>query len=90
MKRVGIWIAVIFGIAFVAIMVTSTRGLSAHRVEVCVDYQGHSDCRTASAAAASSIGIDFVTCMSYTRPLAQTNADTFTNPSTPASRAISG
>ena len=50
MKRLGIWIAVIFGITFVAIMVTSTRGLSAHRVEVCVEYQGRSDCRTASAS----------------------------------------
>ncbi|MBK5292135.1 MAG: hypothetical protein JJE04_10715 [Acidobacteriia bacterium] len=50
MKRLGIWIAVIFGVAFLAIMFTSTRGLSAHRVEVCVEYEGRSDCRTASGA----------------------------------------
>jgi hypothetical protein len=50
MKRAGLWITLIFCLAFLAIMFTSTRGLSTHRVEVCVEYQGHTACRIASAA----------------------------------------
>jgi hypothetical protein len=50
MKRAGLWITLIFSIAFLAIMFTSTRGLSSHRVEVCVEFQGQSACRTASGA----------------------------------------
>ena len=46
----GLWIVLAFGAAFAAIMYTSTQGLSRHRVEVCVEYEGRSACRTASAA----------------------------------------
>ena len=49
-KKTGLWIVVIFGLAFLAIMYTSTRNLSQHRVEVCMEFNGHSQCRSASAA----------------------------------------
>ncbi len=50
MKNKGVWIVLIFGLAFLAIMYTSTRNLSAHRVEVCIEFNGHQSCRTASGA----------------------------------------
>ena len=44
---------VLLGIVFVAVVigviVWSTMGLAQHRVEVCIDYNGQSNCRTASA-----------------------------------------
>ena len=51
MKNKGIWIVLIFGLAFLAIMYTSTRNLSTYRCEVCIEFNGRSACRTASAAA---------------------------------------
>jgi len=50
MKKLGLWIALAFGLTFLAIMYTSTRGLSSHRVEVCVEFQGRTSCRTAAGA----------------------------------------
>jgi len=50
MKRKGAIIVALFAVAFAAVMITSTQGLSAHRVEVCVEYEGRTACRTASAA----------------------------------------
>ena len=50
MKNKGVWIVVIFLAAFLAIMYTSTQGLKAHRVEVCMEFQGQSVCRTASGS----------------------------------------
>ena len=50
MKNKGILIVVVFALAFLAIMWTSTRNLSAYRVEVCMEYQGRSACRTAAGA----------------------------------------
>jgi len=50
MKRKGLWIVLGFGIIFAVIMYTSTRNLSAFRVEVCMEYNGRQACRTASAA----------------------------------------
>ncbi|MCC6585195.1 MAG: hypothetical protein IT168_00625 [Bryobacterales bacterium] len=50
MKNKGILIIVVFALAFLAIMWTSTRNLSAYRVEVCMEYQGRSACRTAAGA----------------------------------------
>jgi hypothetical protein len=49
-KKTGLWIVLVFALAFAAIMYTSTRNLSTYRVEVCVEYQGRKACRTASAA----------------------------------------
>jgi hypothetical protein len=50
MKNKGFWIVALFALAFLAIMYTSTRNLSAHRVEVCMEFRGQSVCRAASAA----------------------------------------
>ena len=50
MKNKAVWVVVIFGLAFLAIMYTSTRNLSAYRAEVCMEFNGRSACRTASAA----------------------------------------
>jgi len=50
MKSKGALIVVAFAIAFLAIMYVSTRNLSSHRVEVCIEYQGRQACRTASAS----------------------------------------
>ena len=49
-KKTGLWIVVIFGLTFLAIMYTSTRNLSQYRVEVCIEFNGRSQCRAASAA----------------------------------------
>ena len=49
MKNKGFWIVGLFGIAFLIVMYTSTRNLSAHRVEVCMEFRGRQACRTASA-----------------------------------------
>ena len=50
MKNKGVWIVVIFIAAFIAIMYTSTQGLKAYRVEVCMEFQGQSACRIASGS----------------------------------------
>ena len=52
MKRTGLWIGVAVVVAFVAIMISSFRGVSRFRVEVCMEFQGRSACRTASASSA--------------------------------------
>jgi len=52
MKHTGIWIVVAVVVAFVAMMITSFRGVSRYRVEVCMEFQGRSACRTASASSA--------------------------------------
>jgi hypothetical protein len=49
-KKTGLWIVLAFAVAFAAIMYTSTRNLSSYRVEVCIEFDGRSACRTASAA----------------------------------------
>ena len=49
-KSKGMWIVLIFGAAFIAVMYTSTRNLAAHRVEVCMEFNGRDVCRAASGA----------------------------------------
>ncbi|MCC6538775.1 MAG: hypothetical protein IT162_14565 [Bryobacterales bacterium] len=49
-KSKGLWIVLIFGAAFLAVMYTSTRNLAAHRVEVCIEFNGREACRAASGA----------------------------------------
>jgi hypothetical protein len=49
-KRTGLLISLAFLVAFGALMYTSFRGMSAYRVEVCMEFQGREACRTASAA----------------------------------------
>ncbi|MFN7919187.1 MAG: hypothetical protein U0Q16_03770 [Bryobacteraceae bacterium] len=50
MKNKGPIIVIVFILAFIAIMYTSMRNLTAHRVEVCMEFAGRQACRTASAA----------------------------------------
>lgn len=50
-KSKGFWIVALFGVLFLIVMYTSTRNLSAHRVEVCMEFRGQQACRVASAAA---------------------------------------
>jgi hypothetical protein len=47
MKKTGLYIA-IGAIVFMAIVVYSTMGLRKHRVEVCMEFNGKTNCRTAS------------------------------------------
>jgi len=53
MKKPALWIAV-FVAAFVAMVVYSTMSGAKYRVEVCLEYNGRSACRTASAATSES------------------------------------
>ena len=49
-KNKGLWIVLGFGALFLYVMYSSTRNLSAHRVEVCMEFHGQRACRSASAA----------------------------------------
>lgn len=44
-----VWIGVVFVLAVVAVLVYSTMHVARYRVEVCVNFQGRTECRTASA-----------------------------------------
>jgi len=48
MKKPGVWIAVA-AVAFVVFLAYSTLNQRQYRVEVCMEFQGHEACRTASA-----------------------------------------
>ena len=47
MKK-NVLIVVLFGVVFLGILVYFSMGLSQHRVEVCVEFNGRQSCRTAS------------------------------------------
>jgi hypothetical protein len=49
-KRTGLLISLAFVAAFGVLMYTSFQGMSAHRVEVCMEFGGRQACRTASAS----------------------------------------
>ena len=42
-------IGIAFGLAILAFLIYSTMNVAQYRVEVCVDFQGRQECRTASA-----------------------------------------
>ena len=50
MKKPVTIIGIVFALGFLAVLIYSTLGLSQHRVEVCVEFNGQESCRTASAA----------------------------------------
>ena len=50
MKKPGVWITLLFGLALIAVLLYSTMGLRKHRVEVCVEFRGRQSCRIASGA----------------------------------------
>jgi len=41
-------VGILFVIVVLAVLVYSTLNLAKHRVEVCITFQGHASCRTAS------------------------------------------
>jgi hypothetical protein len=45
-----IWIAILFGLVFLGVVVYSSMGLKRYRVEACMEFEGRTACRTASAA----------------------------------------
>lgn len=47
MKKAGLWIAIAV-IAFMGMVVYSTLGMRKHRVEVCMEFNGQTSCRTAA------------------------------------------
>jgi len=50
MKKPAVWIVAAFAIAFGLMMFTSFRGVTGHRVEACIEFEGRESCRTASAS----------------------------------------
>lgn len=44
----GVLIAIVFGLALLAVLIYSSMGLRSHRVEVCMEFNGRKSCRTAS------------------------------------------
>jgi hypothetical protein len=50
MKKPAVWIVIACAAAFGLIMYSSFRGLTGHRVEVCIEFDGREACRTASAS----------------------------------------
>ncbi len=44
-----VWLGLAFLAAVIGVIVWSTMGIAKYRVEVCIDYNGQSNCRTASA-----------------------------------------
>lgn len=47
MKKTGLYIA-IGAIVFIGMVIYSTMGLKRHRVEVCMEFNGQTNCRTAA------------------------------------------
>ena len=43
-------VGIVFVLVVLAVIVYSTMNLSAHRVEVCVQFKGQTNCRTASGS----------------------------------------
>jgi hypothetical protein len=41
-------VGVLFVIVILSVLIYSTLNLAKHRVEVCITFQGHASCRTAS------------------------------------------
>jgi hypothetical protein len=49
-KKIGLLIGVAFALVFAAILTFSLLSLRRHRVEVCIEFRGRSECRQASGA----------------------------------------
>jgi hypothetical protein len=47
MKKSSLWIGLAV-VLFIGLVVYSTLGMRKHRVEVCMEYQGRTSCRTAA------------------------------------------
>lgn len=49
-KRVGLLIGIVFAVVFAGILTYSMISLRKYRVEVCITYNGRTECRVASGA----------------------------------------
>lgn len=49
MKKPAVWIAIVFAAVFLFFVVRSTMTAGRYRCEVCMEFNGRRDCRTASA-----------------------------------------
>ena len=49
MKKPAVLLGILFALIVLGVLIYSTLGLSRHRVEVCVEFNGRASCRTASA-----------------------------------------
>lgn len=50
MKKSAVWLGVAFVVLVLAMVILSTMNTAAYRVEVCMNYQGRTACRTAAAS----------------------------------------
>lgn len=49
-KKVGLGIGIVFALVFAGILTYSMMSLRKHRVEVCIAYNGRTECRVAAGA----------------------------------------
>lgn len=49
MRKPAVWLAILFGALFLFFLVRSSLTVARYRCEVCIEYNGRRDCRTASA-----------------------------------------
>jgi len=49
-KKTGLIIGLVFAAAFAALLTYSMMSLRQHRVEVCIEWNGRTECRTAAGA----------------------------------------
>lgn len=49
-KKTGLLIGIVFALAFAALLTWSMMSLRKHRVEACIEWNGRTECRTASGA----------------------------------------
>lgn len=50
MRKNSLWLGILFVLAVIGAVVYSTLDVQSYRVEICVDFQGRSTCRTAAAS----------------------------------------
>ena len=82
-RRKPILAAVLLSVALIALIAYSTIGLSQHRVEVCMEFEGRTNCSTTSASSkdlAMRTGIQ-TACATIASGVTQTMGCQNTNPS---------
>jgi len=48
-RKPAVWLALLFALLVVAVVVLTSTGVARYRCEVCISYAGRSACRTAGA-----------------------------------------
>ena len=82
-RKKPILAAILLSVALIALIAYSTIGLSEHRVEVCMEFEGRSNCSTTSASTkdlAMRTGIQ-TACATIASGVTQTMGCQNTNPS---------